>query len=181
MLENKSSVYRDNFPGYMGHIPYKKEVIGMTVGSTNDHIKQLLTTEPPKDQNLHSIKYDDYSYYNKDYFNQNFCRDYKLEEDAINSNKSRDAETWVAGSKYKIFPQHIPGYKSHVPGIKSSNIHGMGYSKTTAIAIKQDYVKSADVPSEERFKSTNTLYYKNSKPSERKHYIIIRYRRWKFK
>ena len=29
----------------MGHIPYKYEVIGMTVGATNDHIKSLLRKE----------------------------------------------------------------------------------------------------------------------------------------
>ncbi len=163
MLENKTSIYRHNFPGYLGHIPYKKEVIGKTVGSTNDHIRKMLTTEPPKEDNLHSIKYDDYSYYNKDYFNENFSKNYSLEEDQIHSNKSKVAETWVAGSKFKIYPQHIPGYKSHVPGIYSSNIHGMGYSKSTAIAIKGDYIKSANVPNAERYTSTNTTYFKNPK------------------
>lgn len=163
MLENKTSIYRDNFPGYMGHIPLKKEVIGMTVGSTNNFIKKVLTTEPPKEEIMRPIKYDDYSYYNKDYFNDNFYRDYKLEEDQIHSNKSKEAETWVAGSKYKIYPQHIPGYKAHVPGIYSSNIHGLGYSKSTAIAIKGDYAKTADIPNQERFKSMTNLYFNKPK------------------
>src|SRR5689334_14445392 len=114
MNETKTKAYRDSFPGYMGYIPYKNEVIGMTVGATNDYIKSLLTTEPPKEEILKPIAYDDYSYYNKDYFNPNFNRDYKLEEDKVYSNSSKEADTWISGSKYKIYPQHIPGYKAHV-------------------------------------------------------------------
>jgi hypothetical protein len=163
MLENKTQNYRDDFPGYMGYIPYKKEVIGMTVGSTNTFIKRALTTEPPSEEILRPVRYDDYSYYNKDYFNENFSKDYKIEEENIYSNKSKDSVTWINGSKYKIYPQHIPGYKAHVPGIYSSNIHGVGYSKTTAIAVKGDYPKQADVTNEERFKSTVNLSYKKPK------------------
>ena len=35
----KKNLYREYFPGYMGHIPFKYEVIGMTVGATNNYIK----------------------------------------------------------------------------------------------------------------------------------------------
>ena len=150
MNESKTTHYRDNFPGYMGHIPYKNEVIGMTVGATNGFIRTLLTTEPPKNDILRPIAYDDYSHYNKDYFNDNFSKDYKLEEDKVYSNQSKEADTWVAGSKYKIYPQHIPGYKAHVPGIYSSNIHGMGYSKATAVAVKGEYCNKADMYSDHR-------------------------------
>ena len=163
MLENKQLSFREDFPGYMGYIPYKKEVIGMTVGSTNEYIKRAYTTEPSKEESLMPVKYEDYTYYNKDYFNDNFCRDYKLEEDNIFSNNSRGASTWINGSKYKIFPQHIPGYKAHVPGIYSSNIHGMGYSKTTSIAVKGEYPKTADVTNQERYKSSNNINYKKPK------------------
>jgi hypothetical protein len=163
MLENKQQSFREDFPGYMGFIPYKKEVIGMTVGSTNDFIKTAYTIEPAREENLMPVKYDDYTYYNKDYFNDNFYRDYKLEENNIYSNNSREASTWINGSKYKIYPQHIPGYKAHVPGIYSSNIHGMGYSKTTAIAIKGDYPKTADVNNDVRFKSSNMTNFQKPK------------------
>jgi hypothetical protein len=161
MIENKTSTYRENFPGYMGHIPYKNEVIGKTVGSCNDHIKMLLTTEPPKEEIIRPIAYDDYSHYHRDYFNENFSKEYKLEEDRVYSNKSKEADTWINGSKYKIYPQHIPGLQSHVPGIYSSNIHGMGYSKSTAIAIKGEYCKTADVPSKERYKSSTGSSFTN--------------------
>ena len=41
----KKSIYREHFPGYMGHIPYKYSIIGKTVGSTNETIKELLDLE----------------------------------------------------------------------------------------------------------------------------------------
>ena len=41
----KKSLYREYFPGYMGHIPLKNEVIGMTVGATNNYIKSSYLCE----------------------------------------------------------------------------------------------------------------------------------------
>ena len=160
MLDKKSINFRDDFPGYMGYIPFKKEIIGRTVGSTNDQIRNACTTEPIKEESLRPVTYDDYTHYNKDYFNDNFSREYNLEEAKVFSNNSKDARTWENGSKYKIYPQHIPGYKAHVPGVYSSNIHGMGYSKATAIAIKGDYAKTVDIENCERFKSSNNFYFK---------------------
>ena len=152
----------------MGHIPLKNDVIGMTVGATNDYIKKTLTKEPPHEDQLVPAPEDDYNYYNKNYFNDNFSKDYRLEEGKVFSNQSHAAKTWISGSQYNIYPQHIPGntlintsgYKAHIPGIKSSNIFGMSYSKATSVAIKGDYVKGRDVPPEERYNSITNQYYK---------------------
>lgn len=102
-------VYREYFPGYMGHIPLKNDTIGMTVGATNDHIKKILNKEPPHEDQLVPSPNSDYTFYNKNYFNDNFSKDYKLEEDKIYSNRSAEAKTWISGSKFQINPQHIPG------------------------------------------------------------------------
>lgn len=107
-MESKT-IFREYFPGYMGHIPMKNEVIGMTVGATNDYIKSYLTREPNYEENLVPSIKKDYTFYNKAYFTDNLAKDYKLEEDKIFSNKSKEARTWVSGAKYNIFPQHIPG------------------------------------------------------------------------
>jgi hypothetical protein len=50
-------------------------------------------------------------------------------------------------------------YQQYIPGIYSSNIHGMGYSKSTAIAIKGNYPKGQDVKPVDRFKSTMNAYF----------------------
>jgi len=149
-METKT-IYREYFPGYMGHIPMKNEVIGMTVGATNDYIKSYLTREPEFEQKMFPSTQNDYSYYNKGYFNENFSKEYKLEEDKIFSNRSKLAKTWISGSKYQIYPQHIPGYTAHIPGIVSSNLIGMNFAKTSAVAIKGDYHKNSDIPSDDRY------------------------------
>ena len=151
-METKT-IFREYFPGYMGHIPMKNEVIGMTVGATNDYIKSYLTREPEFEQKLVPSTQNDYAYYNKGYFNENYAKEYKLEEDKIYSNRSKDAKTWINGSKYNIYPQHIPGYTAHIPGIVSSNLIGMNYAKTSAVAIKGEYFKNSEVPSEDRYKT----------------------------
>lgn len=113
-MDNKQKNVRQNFPGYMGYIPYKKEVIGQTIGATNVTIKNMLSYEPPNEETLVPVPRDDYSQYNKDYFTDKFSKNYKLEEDQIYSNTSKEARTWIEGSKYEIYPQHIPGIKTQV-------------------------------------------------------------------
>ena len=79
----KKNMYREYFPGYCGHIPFKYEVIGKTVGATNYHIKSLLTKEPDYSQTYIPSINKDYTYYKKDYFNSDFAKGNELEEDKI--------------------------------------------------------------------------------------------------
>ena len=158
-VTEKKSNYREDYPGYQGFIPYKYSIIGKNVGARNEAIKSLLTDEPPKDISFKPGKDRDFSHYNRDYYNDNFDRSYPLEEEKIYTNKSKDSKTWLAGDKYKIYPQHIPNLQTHVPGIYSSNIYGVGFSKASAIAIKGDYNKNSDMPNNERYKTTNQITY----------------------
>ena len=161
--ERKSSNYREDYPGYQGFIPYKYSIIGKNVGATNEAIKSLLSDEPPKETFLKPGKSRDFSHYNRDYYNDNFDRSYPLEEEKIFTNKSKDAKTWISSDKYKIYPQHIPNTQTHVPGIYSSNIYGMGFSKASAIAIKKDYNNGSDCTNEERYKTTNQATFTKPK------------------
>ena len=162
ITETKSN-YREDYPGYQGFIPYKYSIIGKNVGARNEAIKSLLTDEPPREISIKAGSNPDFSHYNRDYYTDNFDRSYPLEEEKIFTNKSKDSKTWLAGDKYKIYPQHIPNLQTHVPGIYSSNIYGMGFSKASAIAIKGDYNKGADCSNNERYKSTNQVTYINPK------------------
>lgn len=162
-MSETTSFLREDFPGYQGHIPYKYSLIGKTIGATNNTIKELLTTEPPKTTLLQPMNCTDFAQYDRDYYCDTFYRDYPLEEDTIFSNQSKNAQTWISGDKYKIYPQHIPGVKCHVPGIYSSNIHGKSYAKTTGISIKGNYNKEGDCPNHERFLTSNMLDYRKPK------------------
>jgi len=104
-------IYRELFPGYMGHIPMKNEVIGLTVGATNEYIKSYMEREPNYTENLKPSILPDYSNFEKNYFSNILSKEYKLEEDKAFSNKSKDAKTWINGSKYQIYPQQLPGKK----------------------------------------------------------------------
>ena len=154
----RKGYYREFYPGYMGHIPYKYEVIGMTVGATNSHIKSLLRKEPDYEKTFVPSNKTDYTYYNKDYFTQSMSKNYPLEEDEIYSNKSKDARTWICGNKHVLYPEHIPGYTGHITGIESnlkkgSNIYGTSFSKASSIAIKGAFCNQYDLPVNERYTS----------------------------
>ncbi|MCQ2819669.1 MAG: hypothetical protein MJ252_20585 [archaeon] len=150
----KKSIYREHFPGYMGHIPYKYEVVGRTVGSSNAYIKSLLNKEPDYSQTFVPSVNQDYTMYNRKYFTDSTSKKYPLEEDKIFSNRSKEATTWICGAKHQIRPQHIPGYTGHVRGVnieqseKGSPLFGMSYAKATSVAIKDN---SPDVPLKKNF------------------------------
>ncbi len=101
----KKNMYREYFPGYCGHIPYKYEVIGKTVGATNYHIKSLLTKEPDYSQTYIPSINKDYTYYKKYYFNNDFAKDYELKEDKIFLVRTKEACTWIDGNKYQLYPE----------------------------------------------------------------------------
>ena len=157
-ITEKKSNYREDFPGYQGFIHYKYGIIGKNVGARNKAIKSLLTNEPPKEAIIKQVQ-NDFSHYNRDYYTNNFDRSYPLEEEKIFTNKSRNAKTWISGDKYSIYPQHIPNLQTHIPGIYSSNIYGLSFSRASALAIKGDYSKGSDCSNKERFKSTNQITY----------------------
>ncbi len=177
MNGDQEGKFFDNFPGYLGYFPMKNDTIGMTINTANEFVRDNFKQKPIEQENLGPIKYNDYSQYHKDYFNKNFSRDYTLEEEKIFSFNSKEADTWINGSKYKIYPQHIPGYKAFLPGIYSCNLHGIGYSKITAKAIKGNYNKEYTVTPNERFISAAKEHFKKPRTltEEGKNYKIIFY------
>lgn len=166
----KKGQYREFYPGYMGHIPYKYEVIGMTVGATNNHIKSLLQKEPDYSKTFIPSNKTDYTYYNKGYFNENMSKSYPLEEDQIYSNRSKYARTWICGNKHVLYPEHIPGYTGHLTGIetttkKGSTIFGQSYAKASSVAVKGDFCYETDLPKNIRY--TSEMKDKFQKPKMR--------------
>lgn len=157
-------MYREYFRGYGGHIPFKYEVFGKTVNETNRIIKEKLMKEPDYSQTYKPAINKDYTYYQNDYFNENFAKNYDLEEDQIYGMRSKQARTWIDGHKHQLYPEHIPGYTGKITGIepsgkKGSNIIGSSYAKNTAVAIKGTYNKDIDIPIKERYTSTQKDSY----------------------
>ncbi len=46
-----------------------------------------------------------------------------------------------------------------MPGITSANLYGKGYSRTTAISVKDEYNKGQDCDSKERYKTSSQMVY----------------------
>ncbi len=164
----KKGYYREFYPGYMGHIPFKYEVIGMTVGATNNHIKSFLRKEQDYEKTFIPSTKEDYTYYNKNYFNEFMSKNYPLEEDKIFSNKSKQARTWICGNKHVLYPEHIPGYTGHVTGIetttkKGCDVFGSSYAKVSSIAVKGAYCNKIDLPIDIRYTSEMKDRFKKPK------------------
>ena len=49
-------------------------------------------------------------------------------------NWSKHAPNWICGPNHEIRYQQVPGYTCHVPGLKSENLFGKSYARTTATA-----------------------------------------------
>ena len=71
------------------------------------------------------------------------------------SNRSKEGTTWIGGHTQNLKPQHIPGYKGHVPGIHSENIFAKTYGATTSKIIGQEHTVGNNLPKDERFRTTS--------------------------
>ena len=50
-------------------------------------------------------------------------------------------ENWLGGPTQNLKAQHVPGYAGYVPQIKSENLFGKSFAKTTGAAINAEYNK----------------------------------------
>ena len=74
--------------------------------------------------------------------------------DVTLGNKSKEGITWIGGHTQNLKPQHLPGYKGHVPGIHSENVFGKTFGSTTAKIIAKEHIIGNNLPDEERYRST---------------------------
>lgn len=145
MLQKKEYV-----PGYTGFVARKKDVYGCTVGEVS---RQL---------NHESYKYTNFTADNEAQSGINrFKTYYSYKPNPVDDqmkatlgNRSKEAETWIGGHTQNLKPQHIPGYKGHIPGMHSENLFGKTYGSTTGKIIAKEHIVGNTIPKEERFRST---------------------------
>ena len=70
------------------------------------------------------------------------------------TNNSKKGENWLGGPTANIKAQHIPNYAGYVPEIKSENLYGRSFAKTSGSAINGEYVKGFVPPEVDRFTTT---------------------------
>lgn len=141
---------KDYLPGYTGFVAGKKDVYGCTVGETSRQLKH------------ESYKYTNYTADNeaKSGINRNKVY-YSFKpapvEDELKKtlgNRSKEGATWIGGHTQMLKPQHIPGYKGHVPGIYSENLYAKTFGNTTSKIMSKEHTIGNNIPTEERFTTT---------------------------
>lgn len=61
------------------------------------------------------------------------------------TNVSMKGENWIGGPTVNKRAQHVPGYQGYVPSIKSENLYGQTYGKSTSNAINGDFPRDPGV------------------------------------
>lgn len=141
---------KDYLPGYTGFVARKKDIYGCTVGETARQLKH------------ESYKYTNFTADNEAESGINRHKAYysskpaPADEQLRNTlgNKSKEAETWIGGHTQNLQPQHIPGYKGHIPGMHSENIFAKSYGKATGKIIGKEHTIGNNLPNSERFRTT---------------------------
>ena len=134
-------------PGYTGHVPKKNEIYGCTAGDINKLItkEQQKPSEHDIDVAVCKPHYDKNDYYVN-------TRAQDTETDKLQyGNTSRKGENWIGGPNQNIKCQHIPGYQGYIPQVRSENLYGKSFAKTTAKAINQEFEKGFDHSIKNRF------------------------------
>lgn len=75
------------------------------------------------------------------------------------TNNSKQGDNWLGGPTANIKAQHVPNYAGYVPQIKSENLFGKSFAKTSGSAINGEYVKGVVPPEVDRFTTTNALEF----------------------
>ena len=141
---------KEYLPGYTGFVARKKDVYGCTVGEVS---RQL---------NHESFKYTNFTADNEAQSGVNRYKTYYSHKpnpadahlSATLGNRSKEAETWIGGHTQNLKPQHIPGYKGHIPGMHSENMFAKTYGNTTGKIIAKEHTVGNNIPNSERFRTT---------------------------
>lgn len=141
---------KDYLPGYTGFVARKKDVYGCTVGETS---RQL---------NHESYKYTNFTADNEAHSGLNRQKAFYSSKPApadshlskTLGNRSKEGETWIGGHTQNLKPQHIPGYKGHIPGMHSENMFAKTYGETTGKIIAKEHTIGNNISNQERFQTT---------------------------
>ena len=140
---------KEYLPGYTGHAPKKNEVYGCTAGDINRII--MGAGNKPSNYDV-DVAVGKPAYANR----ENYSNPPAVDGDGTAvtyGNNSKKGENWLGGPTQNLKAQHIPGYAGYVPQIKSENLFGKSFAKTTGSAINGEYNKGQQPPLNERFQT----------------------------
>ena len=143
------SFKKEYLPGYTGHCPKKNEVYGCTAGDINRII--MGTSNRPSNFDVDVLQGKP-SYATR----ENYSKPPTVNKEGgavTYGNNSKKGDNWLGGPTQNLKAQHIPGYGGYVPQVKSENLFGKSFAKTTGSAINGEYNKGQQPPLNERFQT----------------------------
>ena len=144
---------KEYLPGYTGFVPTKNDFFGMSAGRVNQAVVKnggiQVEQTRPQTGTTHAI-----GFYAATPTGRTFIVGNEPKKDVF-GNRSRHATNWIGGTTHEMCLQHIPGYRGHVKGVISENLHGLSFAKSTQITIGHRHATGADLTPEQRFRSTS--------------------------
>jgi hypothetical protein len=70
-------------------------------------------------------------------------------------NHSNKGENWIGGPNSNVKAQHVPGYAGYIPQVKSENLYGKSFAKTTGQAINNEFNKGHNHPPRDTYVTQN--------------------------
>ncbi len=124
-------------PGYTGHVPSKIDFFGMTEGEVNKAVVfnggREMPSRPMTSMNVGSTHGIGFYPAPKNARREVIGKNKPSIE--IFGNTSRFASNWIGGPTHEQTLQHVPGYKGHIPGLISENVHSKSFAKCTQMTI----------------------------------------------
>lgn len=149
------SYKKEYLPGYTGHAPKKNEVYGCTAGDINRII--MGTGNKPSNFDV-DVSVGKPSYATRANYSQPPAVDHAGAA-VTYGNNSKAGENWLGGPTQNLKAQHVPGYAGYVPQVKSENLFGKSFAKTTGSAINGEYNKGQQPPLNERFQTMQQVEF----------------------
>lgn len=149
MSTEQPAFRKEYLPGYTGFVPKKNDIYGCTAGDINKII--MGAGDKPSNYDV-DVAVGKPSFATRSFYSKPPAKDTKGEEIQY-SNNSKKGDNWLGGPTQNLKAQHIPGYSGYVPQVKSENLFGTSFAKTTGAAINGEYNKGQTPPLNERFMS----------------------------
>jgi len=149
------SYKKEYLPGYTGHAPKKNEVYGCTAGD----ITRIIMGTGNKPSNFDvDVAVGKPSYATRSNYSQPPPVDHAGAA-VTYGNNSKAGDNWLGGPTQNLKAQHVPGYAGYVPQVKSENLFGKSFAKTTGAAINGEYNKGQQPPLNERFQTMQQVEF----------------------
>ena len=148
--------YRKEYlPGYTGFVPKKNDIYGCTAGDIN----RIIRGEGDKPSNYEvDVAVGKPGFATREFYSKPPAKNEEGNE-LLYTNKSKKGDNWLGGPTQNLKAQHIPGYSGYVPQIKSENLFGNSFAKSTGAAINTEYNKGQVPPLNERFQTLNQAQF----------------------